>query len=89
MKIHLAMVLQCKPVYVLDPCDNVKCSFDGVCQLADGIVSCRCLDACDDAKREVCGSDGRTYINECYMRQRSCKLRKEIEAIKNGPCGEM
>ena len=27
-------------------------------------------------------------MNACYMQLRSCKLRKRIVVVKNGPCGK-
>ena len=36
---------------------------------------------------EICGSDGKTYYNECYMKKQSCLEKREIRKIHKGTCG--
>uniref|UniRef100_A0A8B9N9G0 Kazal-like domain-containing protein n=1 Tax=Accipiter nisus TaxID=211598 RepID=A0A8B9N9G0_9AVES len=34
----------------------------------------------------VCGSNGDTYQNECFLRRAACKHQKEITVVSRGPC---
>uniref|UniRef100_A0A803XXC1 Kazal-like domain-containing protein n=1 Tax=Meleagris gallopavo TaxID=9103 RepID=A0A803XXC1_MELGA len=34
----------------------------------------------------VCGSNGDTYQNECFLRRAACKHQKEITMVSRGPC---
>ncbi|GFS87145.1 hypothetical protein NPIL_582581 [Nephila pilipes] len=72
---------------VCDPCDGVECPTSQVCQLDDKRNPiCRCNSICSPDFRPMCGSDGRTYTNECTLRVESCKSRKNIRIIYTGEC---
>ena len=47
-----------------------------------------CNRQCNKLLRPVCGTNGRTYSNECRMKQASCLARIAIEVRSNGPCPE-
>jgi len=34
----------------------------------------------------VCGSNGDTYQNECYLKQAACKQQSEILLVSEGSC---
>lgn len=71
-----------------DLCARTTCPFSGVCQVEEnlkGIVSCRCPD-CTDDKQPVCGSDRKTYTNECFLRKQSCERQAMISVLHEGHC---
>ncbi|XP_039268307.2 uncharacterized protein LOC120343238 [Styela clava] len=60
------------------------CKFGAKCDPA-GI--CRCKIECDvQALSYVCGKDGRTYTNECHVRQSECRHQMEIGILHSGTC---
>ncbi|KAK6491799.1 tomoregulin-1 [Huso huso] len=67
-------------------CDETSCKFGGVCKEEGGDVKCACQFQCHKNYIPVCGSNGDTYQNECYLRQASCKHQKHISVLSEGPC---
>ena len=35
----------------------------------------------------MCGTDGKTYTNECHLEVESCRSQQSIEVASRGPCG--
>lgn len=69
-------------------CRQTKCRFSGVCQVEQnlkGIVRCSCPD-CTEDQQPVCGSDGATYKNECFLRKESCERQMVISMVHTGHC---
>lgn len=44
------------------------------------------LHQCHSNYIPVCGSNGDTYQNECFLRQAACKQQKSISVASEGPC---
>uniref|UniRef100_A0A8C4WZI8 Tomoregulin-1 n=1 Tax=Eptatretus burgeri TaxID=7764 RepID=A0A8C4WZI8_EPTBU len=70
----------------LRSCDNYSCRYGGVCTLVGDHVTCICQFQCPYDYSLVCGSNGETFQNECFLRQAACKLQQNIRLATDGPC---
>lgn len=71
-----------------DPCDHTDCPPHESCQLDESRnPQCRCLAACEPVFRPVCASNGKTYMNDCVLRDEACKSNKSLRLLYNGRCG--
>ncbi|CAL1545990.1 unnamed protein product, partial [Lymnaea stagnalis] len=70
-----------------DPCEGHVCDSPKVCQVnAQREPECRCSFHCSTEINLVCGSDGRSYSNQCLLRKQACKSRKDIRVLYIGKC---
>ncbi|CAO4364773.1 unnamed protein product [Caenorhabditis nigoni] len=73
-----------------DPCHGHKCPNGQTCQLGvDRRPECRCSEQCSMNSAHVCGTDGKTYMNECFLKLAACKEQKDIIVWKRGNCNEV
>nr|XP_018668138.1 agrin-like [Ciona intestinalis] len=72
---------------VIDICSGgVTCRFGAVCDVDAEEGPCLCTTVCDMPAYTVCGTDGRSYYNECYLRDATCQEQREIEVEHVGRC---
>ena len=70
-------------------CAQINCRFYSKCvERPNGQAVCICNESCNLSLDPVCGSDGRTYINECFLRAYACKRRQGIVVLQRGTCSE-
>lgn len=71
-------------------CEQVDCPKFKVCvENMQGVPLCTCPSefVCRrNKKREVCGTDGKTYPSRCHMRIASCNQGVAVRKMYRGPC---
>ncbi|XP_030629172.1 tomoregulin-1 [Chanos chanos] len=67
-------------------CDESTCRYGGVCRDDGTHLKCVCQFQCPRSYVPVCGSNGDTYQNECYLSQAACKQQSLITMATKGPC---
>lgn len=51
------------------------------------VQQCRPSMICPETTQEVCGSDGQTYKNPCYLIRARCMSGGLLKLLYHGPCG--
>ena len=74
---------------ICNPDDIDSCEFGGMCIVnSEGKPDCQCEDTCSLRINPVCGSDGESYENECYLQLEVCRRRSAINVLHAGECGK-
>jgi len=67
----------------------VNCQYYAECVVTGSAAQCVCPGSCDSIpKARLCGNDGQTYNNLCYMRQASCVKKEFVLKAYDGECGK-
>lgn len=71
-----------------DTCEGVKCSPGKVCKMKTGRPQCVCSPDCSHIPRKhaVCGSDGKSYKDECTLLMARCMGHPDLEVMYQGDC---
>ena len=56
--------------------------------MVDNTAKCQCPRGCPSNEDRVCANNGKSYTNECLMRVKACKARKQLIVVKKGECGK-
>lgn len=43
---------------------------------------------CPTIHDPVCGTDDKTYSNECFMKSKTCEEKNNVSVAHEGECGE-
>lgn len=79
-------IVSCKPCK--ENCEGVKCGPGKVCKMKLGRPQCLCSPDCShlSLKHAVCGSDGRSYKDQCALLMARCMGHLDLEVMYQGEC---
>ena len=71
-----------------DPCQFTSCPYYGQCVPTKDhkSVECKCNIACIKIYDPVCGTNGKTYDNECILKAEACAEKKNFTVDYKGEC---
>ncbi|VVC30264.1 Concanavalin A-like lectin/glucanase domain,EGF-like, conserved site,Laminin G domain,Follistatin-like, N- [Cinara cedri] len=72
-----------------DPCDYTTCNEPEICRVDyERRTTCACSEFCSEDFAPVCGSDGRTYTNECFLRRQECRTTPGLRIMFRNQCDQ-
>lgn len=83
--------MKSNPLFQLgvNPCESRVCKGYETCAINRfGIAQCTCASICDPIIRPVCGTDNRTYDNQCELNLSTCREEKNVSVGYLGTCGK-
>lgn len=77
-----------------NPCQMLSCDSGTECHLVPDDptddhtreAKCMCSNNCPDDFVPICGSNGKTYLNECVMKLDGCRRRLDLHLVYTGNC---
>ncbi|XP_076085746.1 agrin-like isoform X7 [Mytilus galloprovincialis] len=73
-----------------DPCAGFSCPYPQACMLdAKRQPTCRCNTVCPDEVNMVCGSNGHTYSNQCWLEREACRSQTDLKVLHPGRCKDL
>lgn len=71
-----------------ETCEGVRCNPGKVCKMKMGRPQCVCSPDCSHISRKhaVCGSDGKSYKDECTLLMARCMGHPDLEVMYQGEC---
>ena len=70
-------------------CGSLRCEHFSTCQIIQGVHTCVCPSLCPQDTLMMCGSDGKTYDNECALKRTSCLAGRIISIVRIGVCRKL
>ena len=91
MEVIVLTKTYCNHFFNIDHCALRKCQYYSKCtHQVDGSTKCVCpYCARNEQYMAICGDDGRTYANECRIKQMSCLTKRNIRIAKAESCGKL
>ncbi|KAJ7393308.1 hypothetical protein OS493_006278 [Desmophyllum pertusum] len=65
-----------------NPCSFHACKSYQDCVVVDNKPKCQCPTRCPPSDEPVCANNGRSYPNECVMRVKACKIKRQLTVVK-------
>ena len=72
-------------------CQQLKCKYHSRCVQTGDKFQCacqECLSSMETHYNPICGRNGISYANQCFMRKYSCEKQLDIQVAKATACGE-